>query len=113
GARGARSAGRGLADRSTDYETKPRPRNGGGGASLVRGAGGGTRTHGLLLTRQLLYQLSYSGTGAGHGTSRQLRTSRVFWWARILRLTRWSAFSIVLQSQPSSSAISSEESPSR
>ena len=26
-----------------------------------RGAGGGTRTHGLFLTRELLYQLSYSG----------------------------------------------------
>jgi hypothetical protein len=24
-------------------------------------AGGGTRTHGLLITNQLLYQLSYSG----------------------------------------------------
>ena len=56
---------------SHDHQTRsPAPCNGGGGASLVRGAGGGTRTHGLLLTRQLLYQLSYSGTGAGHGTSR-------------------------------------------
>ena len=27
----------------------------------VFGAGGGTRTHGLLITNQLLYQLSYSG----------------------------------------------------
>ena len=31
-----------------------------GGASR-QGAGGGTRTHGLLITSELLYQLSYSG----------------------------------------------------
>jgi hypothetical protein len=29
-----------------------------------REAGGGTRTHGLALTRRLLYQLSYSGSEA-------------------------------------------------
>ena len=51
--------------------------------------------------------------GAGNGTRPYCSTSRVFWWARILRLTRWSALSIVLQSQPRSSAISSYESPSR
>jgi hypothetical protein len=31
------------------------------GHSIAEGAGGGTRTHGLALTRRLLYQLSYSG----------------------------------------------------
>jgi hypothetical protein len=30
-------------------------------AAAVAEAGGGTRTHGLALTRRLLYQLSYSG----------------------------------------------------
>ncbi len=28
----------------------------------AREAGGGTRTHGRLITNQVLYQLSYSGT---------------------------------------------------
>jgi hypothetical protein len=37
----------------------------------------------------------------------QASTSRVFWCARIFRLTRWSALSIVFVSQPRSSAISS------
>ena len=64
------------------------------------------------LQMQLLYQLSYSGT-VPESYSPYCSTSRVFWWARILRLTRWSALSIVLQSQPRSSAISSYESPSR
>ena len=40
-------------------------------------------------------------------------TSRPFWCARIFRLTRWSALSIVFVSQPSSSAISSYDEPSR
>ena len=65
----------------------------------VCGAGGGTRTHGLLLTRQLLYQLSYSGRRRTWH-SPLVQDPRVFWCARILRLTRWSALSIVLQSQP-------------
>lgn len=34
------------------------------------GAGEGTRTPGLRLTRTLLYQLSYSGPGVAESTSR-------------------------------------------
>ena len=44
---------------------------------------------------------------------RHARTSRVFWCARIFRLTRWSALSIVFVSQARSSAICSYELPSR
>jgi hypothetical protein len=32
------------------------------------GATGGTRTHDLLITNQLLYQLSYGGEPPGHTT---------------------------------------------
>ena len=63
----------------------------------------------VRFTRSVLYQLSYSGADA-HRRPRAdalQRTWRSRWWFRILRLTRWSALSIVFVSQPSSTAICS------
>ena len=73
-------------------------------------AGEGTRTPGHALQEPLLYQLSYSGAGR----KVRLREDRApAWWFRIFRFTRCSALSIVFVSQPSSSAISSYDEPSR
>ena len=63
-ARRVRAPGRRLLRRRAARPLKtrsPAPCSGGGGASIRSRAGGGTRTHGLLITNQLLYQLSYSG----------------------------------------------------
>jgi hypothetical protein len=69
-------------------------------------AGGGTRTHGPRFTKPLLYQLSYSGSRLD-GSPSYCSTCRPRWCWSTLRLTRWSALSIVFVSHPSCSAICS------
>ena len=89
-----------------------RARGGGARRSRPRGAGGRIRTgdlrdyKSLALPTELLRR-------SEDGSRAYCRTWRPRWCWSTFRLTRWSALSIVFVSQPSSSAISSYELPSR
>jgi hypothetical protein len=51
------------------------------------GAGDGTRTRDLLITNQLLYQLSYAGVLAGQAPLSERPESRILAWPRRRILT--------------------------
>jgi hypothetical protein len=88
-------------------------------SSSISDGGGGTpySRSTCRVSRALRPQRTPPESGPGRSTGKpeglQARTSRSFWCARIFRLTRWSALSIVFVSQPRPSAISSYEFPSR